>query len=304
MSANTDDNKDDGMIIAPFCGYHPPSDLMEIVASPPYDVISTDEARELCSKNNKSFLNVNKPEIQFNKTDNIDQYDDKVYKMGLTQLNNFIDNKWLIQDKSPNLYIYSQKMNDHQQYGLVCEALANQYENNLIKKHELTRKKKEDDRTKLTDIQSANVGPIFLFYKSVDKINELISNYITNNKPYCSFKGKYPSDNIEHKLWCISNIDIINKLTNYFKIYVSCSYIADGHHRIASAHRVYQKRKDKLKQQQLYTGNEKFNSFLAVLFPHDQLKILEYNRCIYKKIDKKIFLKSISTHWNYQKNKS
>lgn len=304
MSAKLEeDNKDDGIIISPFCGYHPPSELMESVASPPYDVISTDEAREICAKNNKSFLNVNKPEIQFNKTDNIDQYDDRVYKMGKTQLNNFIERKWLIQDEKPNLYIYSQKMNNHQQFGLVCEASAIQYENNLIKKHELTRKKKEDDRTKLTDIQSANVGPIFLCYKSIKEINDLISNYVINNKPYSTFIGNNPSDNVEHKLWCISDNELINKLTNYFKSYVKCAYIADGHHRIASAHRVYQKRKKELKQCNKYQGNEKFHNFLAVLFPDDQLDILGYHRVIYKKIDKDIFLKSISTNWDYKKIK-
>ena len=240
MSREEKTQQDEGMIIEPFCGYHPPSELMEMVASPPYDVISTDEARDFVTTNNKSFLNVNKPEIQFAKTDNIDQYDDRVYKMGKIQLDKFIENKWLIQDKTPCLYIYSQKMNNeklnHEQFGIVCEASAIQYEKNLIKKHELTRKKKEDDRTKLTNTQSANVGPIFLFYKSIKEIDDMIRKYVTNNEPYSEFIANHPNDGVVHKLWCISDREIIDNLCKLFKNSVQCSYVADGHHRTASAH--------------------------------------------------------------------
>eukprot|EP01084_Bolivina_argentea_P050409 92691_1 len=182
-----DDSKrdDGGIIIRPFRGYHPPSELMSDVASPPYDVINTEEARSEVAGNEKSFLNVNKPQIQFKKGFN--QYDDMVYKMGKTQIEKFCKNKWLIQDSVPCLYVYSQKMGDHEQFGLVCESSAVQYEADLIKKHELTRKIKEDDRTKLTDIQSANVGPIFLCYKKVKEIDDKINKIVTTTKAYTDF---------------------------------------------------------------------------------------------------------------------
>ena len=292
-----------GMIIRPFCGYHPPSKLMAEIASPPYDVINTEQARSIANNNPKSFLNVNKPEIQFPKSDNINPYDNIVYKMGRTQIDKFCNNKWLIQDQQPSLYIYSQKIGSHEQYGIVTEASAIQYEQNIIKKHELTRKKKEDDRTKLTDTQSANVGPIFLCYKSVPAINDIITNYTSTNKAYSDF---ITNDSVHHKLWIINDTNTINILVNLFSTKVSSSYVADGHHRIASAWRVYQKRKSELQKNGEYTGNEPFHYFLAVLFPHDQLNILNYNRVVSNfgvryKGDKDGFLKALQRDWIYQK---
>eukprot|EP01083_Nonionella_stella_P083125 229701_1 len=289
-----------GMIIRAFRGYHPTAELMSKVASPPYDVIDTEEARAACKDNEMSFLNVNKPEIQFAPA--TDPYSDQVYEMGKTQLDKFCDKKWLVQDEQPSLYIYSQKMGDHEQFGIVTEASAIQYEHNLIKKHELTRKKKEDDRTKLTDVQSANVGPIFLCYKSVKEINECISKHVTDNKPFSDFTS---SDGIQHKLWILSDEKSVNTLSSLFQKNVPCSYVADGHHRTASAWRVYKKRKEVLEKAGQYKGDEAFHYFLAVLFPHDQLQILDYNRIIdnFGAVckDKDGFKKALDADWTFEK---
>lgn len=215
--------QDSGVVFRAFRGYHPPSKLMEEVASPPYDVISSAEAREKCKNNEKSFLYVNKPEISLDVE--TDPYCDEVYQMGKTQIDSFCKNGWLIQDEKPSLYIYSQKMGDHEQFGLVGEASSIQYEDGIIKRHELTRKKKEDDRTKLTDVQSANVGPIFLCYKAVDEINHLISKHVSANEPFADFTA---DDGVQHKLWIIDDAKTTTELTGLFREKVSCSYIADG----------------------------------------------------------------------------
>jgi len=153
--------------------------------------------------------------------------------------------------------------------------------NNMIKtslkKHELTRKKKEDDRTKLTDAQSANEGPIFICYKQLNVIDNIINNIVTNNKSYAKFPSK---DKIIHELWMIEDDETIENLQKAFHENVSRMYIADGHHRSASACRVYKERKEKLMKEGKYTGNEDFNYFMTLIYPHDTLRILDYNRLI------------------------
>jgi len=302
--AQADEEKkqpDGGVIFRAFKGFHPPTKLMSEVASPPYDVISSAEAREAVKDNEKSFLYVNKPEISLDpKTD---PYSDEVYQMGRTQIDTFCKNGWLVQDEKPALYIYSQKMGDHEQFGLVGEASCQQYEDGVIKRHELTRKKKEDDRTKLTDVQSANVGPIFLCYKAVDEINALISTHVKANKPFADFTA---SDGVQHKLWILDNEDTTGTLMALFKDKVECSYVADGHHRTASAWRVYKERKAALEKEKKYTGDEDFHHFLAVMFPHDQLQILDYNRVLANfgtthGDDKDGFLKAVAKDWDYEK---
>jgi len=294
-------NAASGITVRAFRGYHPPAELMSTVASPPYDVINTAEARLVTEKNEKSFLNVNKPQTQFNPP--VDQYSDQVYEMGRTQIEKFCANKWLIQDTQPSLYIYSQRMGDHEQFGLVAEASAIEYERNLIKKHELTRKDKEDDRTKLTDVQSANVGPIFLCYKTVQEINGIIEQFVAEHRPYSDFVA---DDGIQHKLWVIQQEPLIERLSQLFRDKVPCCYVADGHHRTASAWRVYKKRRAELEKLGKYKGDEPFHYFLAVLFPHDHLQILDYNRvvrdfgAIYKH-DKHAFLKALNKDWRFEK---
>eukprot|EP00485_Elphidium_margaritaceum_P012444 CAMPEP_0202688020 /NCGR_PEP_ID=MMETSP1385-20130828/3554_1 /ASSEMBLY_ACC=CAM_ASM_000861 /TAXON_ID=933848 /ORGANISM="Elphidium margaritaceum" /LENGTH=441 /DNA_ID=CAMNT_0049342891 /DNA_START=28 /DNA_END=1353 /DNA_ORIENTATION=+ len=302
MSEEKQSSHANGIILRPFKGWHPPSHLMSAVASPPYDVINTAEAKKITATNEKSFLHVNKPETHFDAA--IDAYDDRVYEMGRTQIEKFCRNRWLIEDAAPCLYIYSQRMPGHaEQFGVVGECSAVQYEQELIKKHELTRKKKEDDRTKLTDVQSANVGPIFLCYKSVDYIDELIASYVAQYKPYVRFTA---DDGVTHTLWIVSQPQTMATLSALFAQRVPCCYVADGHHRTASAYRVYQKRKQALQAAGTYRGDEAFHYFLAVLFPHHQLTILEYNRVVdsfgvLHGQNRQSFLNALSADWVFDK---
>ncbi|NFD78614.1 DUF1015 domain-containing protein [Clostridium botulinum] len=240
------------------------------IAALPYDVVNTDEAREIGDKNPYSFLHIDRAEIDLNK--DINPYDLKVYDKARENLNNMINKELFIKEEKPMLYIYSLNMNGNVQTGIVGCLSIDDYMNNVIKKHEHTREEKELDRIKHVDTCSAHTGPIFLTYKHEEKLNTIIEN-CTRNKALYDFVAE---DGVRHTVWQIDDENTIEEICHIFKAIPSV-YIADGHHRAASAVKVGLKRREENKN---YTGKEEFNYFLGVLFPHKELKIMDYNRVV------------------------
>eukprot|EP00742_Colponemidia_sp_Colp-10_P001891 GILJ01002022.1.p1 GENE.GILJ01002022.1~~GILJ01002022.1.p1 ORF type:complete len:445 (+),score=75.70 GILJ01002022.1:76-1335(+) len=260
--------------IQPFKAFRPRPDLAKDIASPPYDVLDTEEARTMAGDNQFSFLHVNKPEIDLAKE--VDIYDETVYQKGCENLKKFVGNGWLVRDNEPSLYVYAQKMGEHRQYGIMAGASVQEYENNLIKKHELTRKKKEEDRTKLTHMQNANIGPVFLTYRSSSRIDEIVAGVVSSKAPEHDFTA---DDGVQHTVWVVPSSETAALVECFQEI--PCSYIADGHHRAASAYNVGKmKRAEAEKAGAAVTGEEEFNFFMACFFPHDQLRIMDYNRIV------------------------
>lgn len=258
-------------ILRAFKAIRPTADLVNKVAALPYDVMDSDEARDMVKDNPYSFLHVDKAEIDLDPS--IDIYDTRVYEKARDNLNKMIKDGIFVEDKQKNLYIYKQVMDGRSQIGLVGCASIDDYMNDIIKKHEFTRPDKEQDRINHVDYCNANTGPIFLTYRAESGINEIIESWIGSNEPIYDFTS---DDNIGHTVWVIDDIEKIAELENAF-IGVKNLYIADGHHRAASAVKVGNKRREQLKD---YTGNEEFNFFLAVLFPDEQLYIMDYNRVV------------------------
>lgn len=256
--------------IRAFRGIRPVVEKVKDVAAPPYDVLNSEEAREKVKGNPLSFLHVSKPEVDLPRDVHI--YDEKVYEKGKENLDNLIQQGILVQDEKPNLYIYKQVMGCHAQTGLVVCCSVDDYVNDIIKKHEHTRADKEADRIKHVDVLDANTGPVFLTYKALSNVNELIENY-TVEKPLYDFIS---DDDVRHILWKIDDSALINSLIDIFGD-VTTLYVADGHHRSASAAKVGLKRRE---ANPAHKGDEEYNYFLAVLFPHDQLKIMDYNRVV------------------------
>ncbi len=257
-------------LIKPFRGLRPTRALASKVASHPYDVINREEAMQIAQGNPYSFLHINKPEIDM--PDEVDLHDQSVYDKGAENLKRFIAEGILVQDSEEKLYVYKQVMGDHQQVGLVAVASVAGYEQDLIKKHEFTRPVKEDDRVAHMDTLNAQVGPVFLTYKSQSAIDELIAK-VTKTAPEYEFDA---DDGTAHTFWVIEDIAAAADIESAFDA-VDCLYVADGHHRSAAAQRVKNMRE---KQNPNHTGDEPYNYFLAVLFPHDQMQILDYNRII------------------------
>ena len=257
-------------VIRQFKAVRPTPAMAEKVAALPYDVVNSEEARDMTAGKPYSFLHVDKAEIDL--PVGIDIYSPEVYAKAKENLDNLIANGILIQDDKPMLYIYELTMEGRSQTGLVACTSIDEYINGIIKKHELTREDKEQDRIRHVDICNANTGPIFLAYRTVDKISEII-NKIKKNLPLYNFTAE---DGIKHRAWVIDNEDDINNLVELFKD-VPSLYIADGHHRNASAAKVGLKRRIEKPD---YTGDEEFNYYLSVIFPSDQLKILDYNRVV------------------------
>ena len=257
-------------VLRPFKAIRPKCELADKVAALPYDVMNSDEAREMVKDNPYSFLHIDKAEIDLDR--NIDLYDKKVYEKAKDNLNRFISENILIEDSKPNLYIYRLIMNGKSQTGIVGVTAIDDYINNVIKKHELTRADKEQDRINHVDFCNANTGPIFLTYKSKKEINDIINNW-TKKEPEYNFTAK---DGIQHIVWVIDDDSTIFDICKYFNE-INSLYIADGHHRAASAVKVGLKRR---KENPSYSGNEEFNFFLSVLFPHNDLHILDYNRVV------------------------
>jgi len=258
-------------VLKAFKAIRPTPELASKIAALPYDVMNTMEARKEVKGNPYSFLHVDKAEIDLDPS--VDIYDKKVYEKAKENLNMMLEKGWLIKDKQERLYIYKQVMVEHEQIGLVGCVSVDDYINNNIKKHENTRADKEQDRINHVKYCNANTGPIFLMYKEEKEVNEIIKGWIRDNLPVYDFTSE---DGINHFVWTIENQDIIDKLICLFKN-IDSLYIADGHHRAASAVKVAMMKRE---ENPSYTGEEEFNYFLGVLFPHNQLKIMDYNRVV------------------------
>ena len=257
-------------IIKPFRGVRPPKELVELVASRPYDVLNSEEARAEAGDNQKSLYHIIKPEIDFPK--GTDEHEEKVYEKAAENFRKFQDNGWLLQDGKDSYYVYAQTMNGRTQYGLCVAASVADYMNGNIKKHELTRRDKEEDRMKHVRINNANIEPVFFAYPHNAELDAIVSN-ITAGKPEYDFVS---SDGFGHHFWLINDAATIQRITDIFASIPSL-YIADGHHRSAAAALVGD---EKRRQNPNHRGDEEYNYFLAVCFPDNQLNIIDYNRVV------------------------
>ena len=280
--------------IKPFRGLRPPKDLVEKVESRPYDVLNSEEARAEAGDNEMSLYHIIKPEINFEPRTS--EYDPRVYESAAEHFKKFQEKGWLVQDKEEHYYLYAQTMNGKTQYGLVVGASVEDYLSGVIKKHELTRKDKEEDRMKHVRVCDANMEPVFFAYPDDNVLNALIKRYSLTTPEY-DFKA--PIDGFRHQFWVISNKDDINTITEEFAKIPSL-YIADGHHRSAAAALVGA---EKAKNNPHHTGNEEYNYFMAVCFPASQLTILDYNRVVkdLNGMTAKQFLKKLSEDFEVEK---
>lgn len=265
-------------VIKPFKGYRPPVNIVEKLASRPYDVLNTEEARVECEGNPYSLLHVTKAEIDL--APGTKDSDLTTYIKVVENFNAFKDYGWLVQDNEEKLYIYAQSMNPteadaHWQYGIVACAWSEDYVNQVIKKHELTRKDKEEDRMKHVRITNANVEPVFFAYPAVNEIDAIVNNIVRHQAPIYDFIAK--EDNFGHRFWVIDDKATIDRLVELFATEVPSMYIADGHHRSAAAALVGQEKKE---NNPGHTGKEEYNFFMTVIFPDNQLKIIDYNRVV------------------------
>ena len=257
--------------VKPFCGLRPPRNLVQHVSCLPYDVMNTSEAAQMASGNEFSLLHVTHAEIDCEP--NTDVHSAVVYEKAVSNFQAMQRNKWLVRDDKPCFYIYAQTMNNRTQYGIVGAAACADYENGIIKKHELTRPDKEEDRMVLTRYLKANVEPVFFSYKAVPEIDALVSD-IVKNKPEYDFVAP---DGFGHSLWVVSDAEKVKKIETLFAEKVPATYVADGHHRTAAAARIGA---EFAAHNPYHTGTEDYNFFMAVHFPDNQLQIIDYNRVI------------------------
>ncbi|WP_432665453.1 DUF1015 family protein [Wukongibacter baidiensis] len=258
-------------VVRPFKGIRPKTELVEKVASLPYDVMNREEAKEMAKGNKDSFLHVVRAEIDVD--DSVSQYDESVYKTARKNLDNMIGEGILNQDGTPKFYIYRQIMDGRVQTGIVGCTSIDDYMNDIIKKHEFTRPQKEVDRINNFDYCDANTAPIFLTYRKNDELNTIINDWIKFHKPVYNFTS---DDAITHIAWVIEDEAIIGRIGEIFAG-IDYLYIADGHHRSASSVKVGLKRREANPE---YTGQEEFNYFLSVIFPDEDLFIMDYNRVV------------------------
>lgn len=257
--------------VKPFKGIRPPKELVEQVESRPYDVLNSEEARAEAGDNEKSLYHIIKPEIDF--PEGTSEYDPRVYEKAADNFRKFQERGWLVQDDKEHYYIYAQTMNGKTQYGLVVGAFVDDYMSGAIKKHELTRRDKEEDRMKHVRVNNANIEPVFFAYPDNSTLDTLIKRYAATEPEYDFIA---PIDGFGHKFWVISDDNDIETITNEFAKMPSM-YIADGHHRSAAAALVGA---EKAKQNPNHTGTEEYNYFMAVCFQASQLTILDYNRVV------------------------
>lgn len=258
-------------VVKPFKGIRPPKEFVEQVESRPYDVLNSEEARKEAEGNEKSLYHIIKPEIDF--PEGTDEHDPRVYDKAAENFQKFQDKGWLVQDTKENYYIYAQTMNGKTQYGLVVCAYVEDYLNGVIKKHELTRRDKEEDRMKHVRVNNANIEPVFFAYPDNAKLDEIVARYAAQ-EPVYDFIA--PIDGFGHKFWIIDKEEDIQAITKEFAAMPSL-YIADGHHRSAAAALVGA---EKAKQNPNHRGDEEYNYFMAVCFPANQLTIIDYNRVV------------------------
>lgn len=282
-------------VIRPFKAVRPSEKVAHLVASVPYDVVNREEAAELAKGNPISFLRVTRSEIEMEKK--IDVYSPEVYQKAKENFYRLREEAPLIQDSVPHLYLYKLTMGNHSQIGIAATFSVVDYENDVIKKHEKTRKVKEDDRTNHIVTTEAQTGPVFLTYKAVTEIDEIVSETIKKIEPIYNFTSP---DGIKHEIWILPNdyTDIVTHAIGNVKNL----YIADGHHRAASASRA---QKVKMKQNPNHRGDEEYNYFLGVIFPAEQLKILQYNRVVHDlKMKKDEFIKKIKLNFSIEETNS
>ena len=257
--------------VKPFKGIRPPRELVEKVESRPYDVLDSEEARQEAGDNEMSLYHIIKPEIDF--PVGTSEYDPKVYDKAAENFQKFQEKGWLVQDDKEQYYIYAQTMGDKTQYGLVVGAYVDDYLNGVIKKHELTRRDKEEDRMKHVRINNANIEPVFFAYPDNECLDTLIKKYAATRPEYDFIA---PVDGFRHQLWVVSDDKDIETITQEFAK-MPALYIADGHHRSAAAALVGA---EKQKQNPSHRGDEEYNYFMAVCFQASQLTILDYNRVV------------------------
>ena len=258
------------MKVKPFRGVRPPREIVKDVASRPYDVLNSEEARKEAEGNEKSLYRIIKPEIDF--PVGKDEHDADVYEKASENFKMYCDNGWLVQDAKEHYYVYAQTMNNKTQYGLVVGASVEDYMTGKIKKHELTRRDKEEDRMKHVRITDANVEPVFFSYPDNNVINKLVEKVIQGEPEYDFISV----DGVGHHFWLINEDSDINTITKTFSE-IPALYIADGHHRSAAAALVGA---EKANNNMNHTGNEEYNYFMAVCFPDSQLTIIDYNRVV------------------------
>lgn len=258
-------------IVRPFKALRPDPQYAENVVSLPYDVMNRQEAAEMAKDNPFSYLHVCRAEIDLPQQEN--PYDPSVYEKAKENLKAFADNGVFIREDAPAFYIYRQIMDGRVQTGIVGCASIDDYQNNIIKKHELTRHEKEIDRINHFDVCNADTEPVFFTYKKNERINEIVSNFTDNNRPVYDIVS---SDGVAHILWVVKDQAICREISQLFAG-IDYLYIADGHHRSASAVKVGLKRRE---EHPGYTGEEEFNYFMAVIFPDEDLKIFDYNRVV------------------------
>lgn len=273
-------------IVRPFRAIRPEASLAEKVCSLPYDVMNREEAAEMAKNNPYSFLHICRSEIDL--PEQRDPYDRSVYEKAASNIRKFLDEGVFVQDEKPMLYIYRQTMNGNVQTGIVGCVSVDDYQNDRIKKHEFTRVEKEQDRIRHFDICNANTEPVFLTYREDHSIRSRIQEYISRHDPEYDFVKE---DGVGHTLWAIRNDNVIQELTDLFAEIPSL-YIADGHHRSASACKVGLKRRQEYPD---FTGEEEFNYFMAVIFPDSDLKVFDYNRVVkdLNGLDRVTFLEKI-----------
>lgn len=276
-------------LIRPFAGLRPTSERAEDVVAPPYDVLNTEEARARVNGRPYSFLHISKPEIDL--PVGTDPFSAEVYAKGAENLQEQLDKGILQQDSQVCYYLYRLIMGEHTQTGLVAVASVPDYDSNRIRKHEFTRPDKEDDRVRQVDALNAQTGPVFLTYRHDDRVDELV-------KQVCAGAAEYDlkaDDGVQHTLWVVKEQALIDELTQRFDA-MDCLYIADGHHRSAAASRVAAMRKGSNPE---HTGEESYNYFLTVIFPDNQMKILDYNRVVkdLNGLDKDAFLQAITNNF-------
>jgi uncharacterized protein (DUF1015 family) len=259
-------------IVKPFRGLRPPVSIAKDLACLPYDVMNADEARKMAKGKECSLLHITRSEIDL--PDDIDSHSDEVYKKSVENFNDWQKKGWLIQDKEPCFYIYAQTMKGRTQYGIAGCASVDDYINGIIKKHELTRPDKEQDRMVHVRVNNANIEPVFFAYPAVKEIDDIVDSIVSTQKPEYDFVAE---DGFGHHFWVIERQETNKKIEHLFAEKVPYTYVADGHHRTAAAALVG---KEKQENNHSHCGSEEYNFFLAVHFPDNQLRIIDYNRTI------------------------
>ncbi len=255
--------------VKPFAAVRPPKAIVTEVAAPPYDVLNSEEAKNMAGE--KSLLHITKPEIDFNPI--LPDHDQQVYDKAVVNFREWQEKGWLVQDEKPCYYVYSQTMDGRTQYGLVLCAHTDDYAEGKIKKHELTRKDKEDDRMIHVRIQNANIEPVFFAYKDNEEINAIVAKAAAGAPDY----DFIDENNFGHTFWPITDQADIDRITEIFTTQVDAFYVADGHHRTAAAARVGAEKRE---NNPAHDGTEEYNYFMAVCFPESHLKIIDYNRVV------------------------